>query len=132
MIDQIKVDIGIALMLASTTVLNRYAPGELLRLAPAEIGARGFDPVLLAGLVERIADALRVENCLPRALALREVLRQNGVNAQVVLSVSYGGTFHGHAWVSTPNHGRFFHKDGLVPWVTLPVNSGCFNQTKTV
>ncbi|QED28768.1 hypothetical protein FRD01_16290 [Microvenator marinus] len=112
--------VGVGLLLVSATVLNRYGPGELLRLEPADIGTGRLDAESLAKVVSRVADSIKVLNCLPRAIVLREILRQNGVVAEVVISATYLQTFQGHAWVRTP-HGNFFNEEGLQPWIKLPL-----------
>jgi hypothetical protein len=112
--------VGVGLLLVSATVLNRYGPGELLRIEPADINKGRFDAESLAMVVSRVADSIKVLNCLPRAIVLREALRQNGVAAEVVISANYLQTFQGHAWVRTP-HGTFFNEEGLQSWITLPL-----------
>lgn len=118
-----KQRLGVALLLASATVINRFSPGELLHLLPEEIGKGYIPPKVLAREVQEIANQMRINNCLPRAIALREALRSNGIDAKVLVGATYDREFWGHAWVNTVDGQEFYRQKGLMPWLTLPVSS---------
>jgi len=84
-------------------ILSRWRPfGEIVQNAPA-LRARksGHTTSDISRAIRITARFVPGANCLPQALAMRELMHRYGRVCQVQLGVANAGSFRAHAWVTS-------------------------------
>ena len=103
-------------------ILSKSRPfGEIVQNAPA-LRARksGHTTSDISRAIRIAARFVPGANCLPQALAMRELMHRYGRACEVQLGVDTAGSFRAHAWVTS--EGTIVHGDIEEHFTTLEMS----------